>query len=278
MYVSGLRKLVGKERLQTRAPGYVLGVERGDSTSPAFATPGGRRAGPEALALWRGPPLSDFAYSRFAQAEIARLERSPPRLPGGAHRQDLERRTARRADRGAGGAPGRASLRERLRGQLMLALYRSGRQAEALEAYQEARRTLVDELGIEPGRELRELHQAILNQDPALDVAKERLPPTHPENRTLPVAEAHASGTPERQMRKTISALFVDVRIVADQDRKLDPEALRRVAIRTLDLVETAAGHHGGVFETVAGTAVTIAFGLPAVHEDDALRAVQGRD
>ena len=120
--------------------------------------------------LWRGPPLLEFADRRFARAELARLddlrlacleERIEQDLGAGRHAEvtgELEALVAEQP------------LRERLRCQLMLALYRCGRQAEALDAYQSARRVLVDELGIEPGRELRELHQRILTQDPALDL------------------------------------------------------------------------------------------------------------
>jgi len=123
----------------------------------------------EALALWRGTPLSDFTYERFARDEITRLEelyvaaveeRIEADLHLGRHVElvpELEVLVARHG------------LRERLRGQLMLALYRSGRQAEALDAYHAARRTLQAELGIEPGRALHELERAILSQDPALD-------------------------------------------------------------------------------------------------------------
>jgi DNA-binding SARP family transcriptional activator len=123
----------------------------------------------EALALWRGPPLADLAYEPFAQAEIARL--GELRLAALEQRIDAELATGRHAELAGelealvNGHP----LRERLRGQLMLCLYRSGRTAEALETYQAARRALVEELGIEPGRRLRELHQAILVQDPGLD-------------------------------------------------------------------------------------------------------------
>src|SRR6266545_4043839 len=124
----------------------------------------------EALALWRGRPLEEFAYEGFAQVEIARLEelrlacleeRVDADLACGRHSElvgELEALVAEHPHR------------ELLRGQLMLALYRSGRQAEALEAYQEARRVLVEGLGIEPGRSLRELEQAILRQDPSLDL------------------------------------------------------------------------------------------------------------
>lgn len=170
VYVSGLRKLVGRERLETKAPGYVLLVRRDELDLERFCALREEGRPAEALALWRGPPLSDFAYRRFAQAETARLE--DLRLACLEERIDQDLRAGRQGE-----VTGELEalvaehpLRERLRGQLMLALYRCGRQAEALEAYQDARRALVDELGIEPGRELRDLHQQILNQDPALDL------------------------------------------------------------------------------------------------------------
>ena len=123
-----------------------------------------------ALALWRGPPLADLAYERFAQPEIARLDELKgvalellieAKLALGRHAEviaELETLTREHP------------YRERLRGLLMLALYRSDRQAEALQAYQDARRQLVAELGIEPGEQLRDLERAILAQDPALSL------------------------------------------------------------------------------------------------------------
>ena len=133
------------------------------------ATPTMRRSClAEALALWRGPPLADLAYESFAQNEIARLEEG--RLVAIEDRIDadlaLRRHEALIAEleRLIADHP----TRERLRAQLMLALYRSGRQAEALETYREARRELDRELGLEPGPELQELERAILNQDPAI--------------------------------------------------------------------------------------------------------------
>jgi DNA-binding SARP family transcriptional activator len=145
-------------------------LETGD---PAEALDQFRRA----LALWRGAPLSDLSYERFAQEEIKRLEE--------LHVAGLEDRIE--AELGIGrhdelvpeleALVTRHPLRERLRGQFMLALYRAGRQAEALEAYRAARRTLLAELGIEPGRALRELEQAILTQVPALDVAPRQAQP-----------------------------------------------------------------------------------------------------
>ena len=121
-----------------------------------------------ALSLWRGPPLADLAYEPFAQREIARLDDLrvgaleqliEARIALGAHAELVEQLETLIAEH---------PYREGLRAQLMLALYRSDRQAEALQAYQDARRTLVEELGIEPGERLRGLERAILAQDPAL--------------------------------------------------------------------------------------------------------------
>ena len=130
----------------------------------------------EALALWRGPALADFAYEPFVQAAIGRLEEV--HLLAIEMRVDADLALGRHAalvaelDALAAAHP----LRERLRGQLMLALYRSGRQAEALAAYQSARRLLVDELGIEPSSALQELERAILRQDRALELAQATRP------------------------------------------------------------------------------------------------------
>ncbi len=181
--ISRLRKSLGREAIVTRGGGYLLaegGVKtdldeldayvrqaraadaEGDSAAAAEAT----RA---AIALFRARPLTDFAYDGFAQDEIGRLEELRVTM--------LEERVEHDLAAGRNGEliPELESLvrqhplRERLRGQLMLALYRSGRQADALEVYHSARATLVEELGIEPGRALRELELAILQQDPSLD-------------------------------------------------------------------------------------------------------------
>jgi len=129
-----------------------------------------------ALSLWRGAPLAEFAYEPFARREIARLDD----MRVAALEQLIEAKLA------LGGYAelvgqlealiGEHPYRERLRGQLMLALYRSDRQADALQAYQDARRTLVEELGIEPGERLRELERAILAQDLELHLAAEEEP------------------------------------------------------------------------------------------------------
>jgi DNA-binding SARP family transcriptional activator/ABC-type branched-subunit amino acid transport system substrate-binding protein/streptogramin lyase len=180
--VSSLRKALGDGLLVTRGHGYLLQPELGQVDLDRFeslaaegrdALTNGDAARAsdrlrEALALWRGPPLADFAYEPFAQGETARLEEE--RLAALEDRID--------ADLGLGRDSALVGelealvrqhpLRERLQGQLMLALYRSGRQADALERYQQARRRLIDELGIEPGPPLKELEAAILAHDPSL--------------------------------------------------------------------------------------------------------------
>jgi DNA-binding SARP family transcriptional activator len=183
-HVSQLRRALGDGNLVTEGAGYSLRLAAGSLDVDRFEEllAEGRdalgegdpaRAGEllrEALALWRGLPLADVAFEEFAQAEIQRLEER--RLVAIEERIEADLALGRHSDLVAEleSLVAKHPLRERLRAQLMLALYRSGRQSEALTAYQEARQTLVGELGIEPGRPLRDLHQAILNQDPNLDL------------------------------------------------------------------------------------------------------------
>jgi DNA-binding SARP family transcriptional activator len=178
-HVSRLRKLLAPSKaIVTKEPGYVIQVgpdeldllrferlvEEGQRSSPEAAA----RLFREAVALWRGPALADFAHESFAQPEILRLEEL--RLIALEQRIDADLALGRAAELVAEleALAREHSLRERLRAQLMLALYRSGRQAEALEVYRQTRRMLADELGIEPGPALHELEQAILRQDPEL--------------------------------------------------------------------------------------------------------------
>ena len=173
-YVSQLRKLLGAERIVTQPPGYLIRVEADELDLARFerlVEEGGGERVREALALWRGPALADFAYEEFARAEAARLEEL--RLAALEQRLDVDLALGRHAEvvGELEQLVAQHSLRERPRGQLMLALYRSGRQAEALDVYQATRRALVDELGIEPSPALRELEKAMLSQDPALDLA-----------------------------------------------------------------------------------------------------------
>jgi predicted ATPase/DNA-binding SARP family transcriptional activator/class 3 adenylate cyclase len=180
-YVSQLRKLFLGEppRLETRPGGYVLDVDPDDVDAYRFEQglvaagaegDAGRRLAilDETFALWRGPPMEEFAGSGWADLEAIRLR--------ALHLQALRRRYDTLLELGrAGEAVGELEtlvdthpLDEKLWAQLMLGLYRSGRQADALGAYQRARHHLVDELGIEPGPELAELEHRILHHDPTL--------------------------------------------------------------------------------------------------------------
>ena len=185
VHVSQLRKALGRDAIVTRAPGYVIQVGPGELDLERFErlvaaadrTDASQAAKTlrEALALWRGPPLADLGDS-VARAERAQLEeqrllaleqRIDADLELGLHAQLVPELEALVREH---------PLRERLRAQLMLALYRCGRQAEALDAYQRGRRLLSDELGLEPGDRLKQLEKAILEQDPSLALDERRLP------------------------------------------------------------------------------------------------------
>ena len=169
VYVSRLRKELGPDRLITRPPGYALRVDASELDLAKFKRLRDEGRPHEALALWRGPAYDDLAYEPCVQAERARLDEL--RLVTLEERIDADLANGRHADLVGEleAVIAEHPLRERLRGQLMLALYRSARQAEALQAYRMARRELASELGLEPGGELRRLERAILQQDPALD-------------------------------------------------------------------------------------------------------------
>jgi hypothetical protein len=168
----------------TKPPGYALRIERDALDLARFErlVAEGRRCGPEeraqklrdALALWRGAPLADLSYETFVQGEVRRLEEL--RLEALEQRidADLECGAAGELVGELEGLVDAHPLRERLRGQLMLALYRSGRQAEALAVYHEGRTALVDELGIDPGPALQQLHGSILRQERLLEPAAPR--------------------------------------------------------------------------------------------------------
>ena len=181
-YVYRLRKLIGHDRLARHGGGYLLSVEAGELDADRFEllvssageaaaagdSRGAARMLADALALWRGPALADVLYQPFAGDRARHLEEQ--RLAA------LESRIEAELDCGGGAAlvpeleqlVADHPLRERLVAALMLALYRAGRQADALAAFQAARGRLVEELGLEPGPEVRQLQQRILQHDPAL--------------------------------------------------------------------------------------------------------------
>jgi YVTN family beta-propeller protein len=171
--------------LLTRAHGYLLRLapgeldlerfrelaERGRDALAAGKPEEAARVLREALGLWRGPPLADFTYETFAQAAIAQLEELHLATVEERLEADLARGRARELVDELRNLVQRHPLRERLRGQLMVALHRSGRQAEALEVYQEFRRALSQQLGLDPGPGLAQLELAILGRDPTLDLS-----------------------------------------------------------------------------------------------------------
>jgi DNA-binding SARP family transcriptional activator/tetratricopeptide (TPR) repeat protein len=272
VYVSQLRKALGPALIVTRPPGYMLALDPSRSDVHRFSqlVDEGRaslRAGDaataagtfrEALALRRGPALADFTYEPFAQLEIARLEelqqaclesRIEADLALGRHSElvpELEALVA------AG------PLRERPRAQLMLALYRCGRQVDALAAYRDGRRVLVDELGITPGPELRDLEAAILRQDTSLDA---------------PPAPAGAVRLPA-ESRKLVTVVVAGVD-PPQADAALDPEELHHVLDRYATTVASVVEQHGGSAQMLPSGAVLAVFGAPVAHEDDALRAAR---
>ena len=163
-----------------------------------------------ALALFRGEPLSDFRYEEFARAETDRIEEldsarwrsASTRSSSSADTRELVAELERLVTANP--------LRERLRGELMVALYRSGRQADALQVYREGRRLLADELALEPGPALKRLEHQILSQDPALA----------PPSRDRPAARP-------REERKLVTILFCDLIGFTAQAEQLDPEDVR---------------------------------------------------
>jgi DNA-binding SARP family transcriptional activator len=181
-FVSQLRKVLGPDVLMTKPPGYLLRIasDRLDAGRVRTLVDEARSAPPEeraaklreALSMWRGPPLAEFAFEAFAQPEVARLEEL--RLSVLEDRLDADVEAGRHAEvvGELEALVGEHPLRERFREQLMLALYRSGRQAEALDAFQRGRHVLVEELGIDPSPRLQQLHGAILRQEAGLEPAR----------------------------------------------------------------------------------------------------------
>ena len=260
--VSALRKLLGRDVLVTQAPGYRLGVSRDAVDVNRFerllaeaqnAEPPARVALlREALDLWRGPALADLDEEEFARLEAARLDEL--RVTALEQRLDAELELGRHAslvgelEQLVATHP----LRERMRGQLMLALYRCGRQAEALEVYRAARLALADELGLDPSPELQELERRVLRQDASLAAPEET------SSEAAPAAD-----------RKLVSVLF------ATPPAEDDAEALRRRLDELLARARDILARHGGVLERFGPEGLVAVFGADSPRDDDALSAVR---
>ena len=225
VYVSGLRKALGPDRIRTVAPGYTAAVEpheldlvrferlvqKGRRALVAGRAGVARNSLGDALALWRGPPLDGITAGRHTEAAIARLE--DLRLDALEARIDADLALGRHDElvTELEGLVAERPLREGLRSRLMLTLYRCGRQADALASYQSARRMLVDEVGIEPSRGLQELERAILNQDPSLEPEPSS---THESYAPLPIAAASFVGRRDELVALSDLLKRSDVRLV----------------------------------------------------------------
>lgn len=270
--ISRLRRVLPPGRLVTRAPGYTLRVfadELDMSTFERLVTEGraalaagaaqrAARTLRQALTMWRGPALADFRYEPFAQAEIVRLEELQLTC--------VEERVEAELALGAASVlvpelrrlVGDRPTRERLRGQLMRALYLDGRQAEALEVYHEFRGVLRDELGLDPSPQLRALETAILRHDPV-----------------IPPAQA-AQAAPEAPLaRRPVTVVCVLSRIASDSGAPLDPEVCDAVGEQSAASLAAVFERYGGELATSADERLMGVFGAASVNEDDALRAVR---
>lgn len=296
VFVSRLRRAMSTagDRLLTRPPGYVLELGMDELDADRFerlydaaraALAGGRAEDAVALltqahALWRGHPLADFTYEPFAQGAIARLEELrlnareeliDAQLAVGCHEQVVPELEVLVREH---------PFRERLRGQLMVALYRSGRQAQALEAFQQARRALVEELAVEPGEALRELEQAILRQDPSLhdqaapESTAEAAAPAAAEPETGKVGADAGEGQPAAFVRKTATVLVAKL---ASEDVS-DPEIALSSVASARDRADEIVFRHGGMFVAALGGERAWVFGIPLIREDDVLRALRAAD
>src|SRR4051794_23104427 len=246
VYVSRLRKLLPDGSLVTRPPGYVLEVEpeyvdllrferlvKDGRASLAAGDPiHAADTIREAIGLWRGPALTEFAAEPFAQVEAGRLD--DLRVAALEERIDADLQLGRHAE-----LTGELEVlitshphREHLRAQLMLALYRAGRQSESLEVYRNLRATL-DEIGIEPGESLQQLERQILNHDPEIDAP------------ALPIAEATAPATPLE--RKRVTVLFAA--LAATNELEEDPEQTAAFFDRLHDEATAEIEAAGGTVE-----------------------------
>jgi class 3 adenylate cyclase len=278
-YVGALRKALGPFAVVTQPPGYLISAGEGEldalrfrrlltdaRSEPDLAR--GTMLLREALSLWRGNALADVGFEGPAAIEAERLDEL--RLDAVALRVERDLALGRHAQL-VGELQSLVEahpLRERLRALLMLALYRSGRQAEALGVYAATSRLLDSELGLEPSEELRRLERQVLVHDSALElepvVAPVRATPTPP-------ADAPAA----HDLRKTVTVLFADVTNFTSFGEGLDPETLRATMSRYFDTMRAAIERHGGTVEKFVGDEVMAVFGVPVAREDDALRAVR---
>jgi predicted ATPase/class 3 adenylate cyclase len=290
VYVSRLRKLLPEASLVTRPPGYLLEAEtesvdllrferlsrEGRDALAAGDPERAARVLREALDLWRGPALAEFANEPFAQIEGGRLddlrvaaleERIEADLALGRHAELMSELEALIASN---------PHREKLREQQMLALYRSGRQTEALEVYRNVR-AMLDEIGIEPGANLQRVEKQILNHDAAIDA-----PLGRPLVADAPADVAEPTPPPSPVERKRVTVLFAAMGTTNEEDEDPEQTAMLFDRLHAEAAVEIEA--EGGTVEKGLVGALLATFGAAAVEQDDhaahaarAALATQGR-
>jgi DNA-binding SARP family transcriptional activator len=258
-----LRHALGRDLIETRPPGYLLRVdseqvdalrfERSLEVAPSLGPPERVSALREALSLWRGQPLADLSFEGFAGIETTRLDelrlialelRIDAELELGRHDSVLPEIEA---------LASRHPSRERLRYLQMLALYRAGRQLDALRVYQEARLDLIEQFGLEPGEELRALERMVISHDPSLTIvpgaAGEHTVPPQPRNVVGLLIELAGSGLAEQVARDRTAATLTEIALIVDR--------------------------HGGVLQHASPDDAVAVFGAPRSHDDDAMRALR---
>jgi DNA-binding SARP family transcriptional activator len=265
--ISHLRKVLGADRIETVRNGYKLIVSRRELDLLRFrrlvsdarqARDDGDVLGAaerlaDGLALWRGGVLPEFSSNPEFRTEIGSVEDERLRAFEAWADAELDLGRAGELVPELEAAVAANPLRERLMGQLMLALYRAGRQAEALELYSGARRRLVDELGLEPGPMLADLHQRILAQDAELIPAPPPTKPSAPSRRNLTIV----------------------LGVVAAPDG--DPEVVERSLADARRRARSVLEEQDAVVSETSATLVA-AFGIPAAREDDPHRALRAAE
>jgi class 3 adenylate cyclase len=283
VYVSRLRHELEPRTIESRRGGYALVID-GDQFDLArfekIAAEGRAALGAgraehaaqllsEALALWRGPALAGLG-SEALRREAERLEEMRVQVLEDRLEADLGRGFARELVAELQALVGEHPFRERLRAQLMLALYRSGRQSDALEVYRETRALLDEELGLEPGEHLRQLERRMLAHDPELEPQRSELQITvTPAPVAVPAAREPIRG------RRPATVVFADVVDSTTLGELLDPESVHRILEQYSVIARQILERHGGEVEKFIGDAVVAFFGLTELHEDDAFRAVR---
>src|SRR5262245_32887899 len=280
-YISRLRRLLSAGAIEGRAGGYALRLDGdlfdlaqfellADEGRAALTQADWEQAAAllrEALALWRGPALDGLAAEAL-RGEAERLEELRVQVLEDRLDADLGQGQERDVIPELRVLVAEHPFRERLCAQLMLALYRTGRQTDALDVFRETRTRLADELGLEPSARLRELERQMLAHDPELEPARSEPPPT-----AAPVA-TRARGEPVRG-RRPATVVFADVVDSTSLGEVLDPESVHRILERYSEIARETLERHEGEVEKFIGDAVVAFFGLTELHEDDALRAVR---